>query len=125
MPDRTVSFLHRLVLEALPFGMYIVDRDGKAILWSAEFVGHSCQQDLLKHCDAENNPLESAALPLLATLREGRANIRWVAARAIHAKKLHICKYLAGTEIVLPSRRLYIPPRSRKIPRNGSLRSSV
>jgi len=78
------QLLHRLVLEALPFGVYVVNRDGKVILWSEgaeqltgylrqEVVGRSCQEELLKHCDGDNNPLEGATIPLLATLREGRA----------------------------------------------------
>jgi two-component system, cell cycle response regulator len=76
--------LHRLLLEALPFGIYAVNRDGKVILWSEgaeqltgylrqEVVGRSCREALLEHCDEEQNPLEGATIPLLATLHEGRS----------------------------------------------------
>jgi diguanylate cyclase (GGDEF)-like protein/PAS domain S-box-containing protein len=79
----TDQLLHRLVLEALPLGIYVVNREGKVVLWSEgaekltgflrqDIVGRSCQEELLKHCDEENNPLEGATIPLLATLREGR-----------------------------------------------------
>jgi two-component system, cell cycle response regulator len=83
MTDPTDQTLHRLVLEALPFGVFVVNRAGKVILWSAgaekltgylrqDVVGHSCGDELLNHCDNEKDPLQAASAPLLATLREGR-----------------------------------------------------
>jgi diguanylate cyclase (GGDEF)-like protein/PAS domain S-box-containing protein len=92
------SLLHRLLLEALPFGVYAVNRDGKVILWSEgaeqltgylrqDVVGRSCQESLLSHCDSENNPLEGTAIPLLATLHEGRGASGEV---SLHVKNGHL-----------------------------------
>jgi len=78
------SLLHRLLLEVLPFGVYVVNREARVILWSEgaeqltgylrqDVVGRSCQEELLSHCDSENNPLQGTMIPLLATLHEGRA----------------------------------------------------
>lgn len=82
--DTDQQLLHRLLLEALPLGVYAVNRDGKVILWSEgaeqltgylrqDVVGRSCQEELLTNRDAENNPLDGATIPLLATLHEGRS----------------------------------------------------
>lgn len=84
MEKSTEQTLHRLVLEALPLGVYVVNREGKVLVWSEgaekltgllrqEVVGRSCHEEVLRHCDEENNPLEGATIPLLATLREGRS----------------------------------------------------
>jgi diguanylate cyclase (GGDEF)-like protein/PAS domain S-box-containing protein len=78
------SLLRRLLLEALPFGVYVVNREARVVLWSEgaeqltgylrqDVVGRSCQEELLSHCDSENNPLHGTMIPLLATLHEGRA----------------------------------------------------
>jgi two-component system cell cycle response regulator len=78
------SNLFRLVLETMPVGLYAVDHDGKIFLWNTgveritgylrqEAIGHLCGDAFLEHTDADNNPFSEAALPLLATLREGRA----------------------------------------------------
>ena len=82
--DSSDQMMHRLILEALPLGVYAVNREGRVIVWSAgaeritghlrqDVLGRSCQEEVLKHCDMENDPLEGPSIPLLATLREGRA----------------------------------------------------
>lgn len=84
LTDTSDQLLHRLILEALPFGIYVVNRDGKILLWSEgaekltgylrqDVVGRSCYDQILQHCDSEHNALEGATIPLLATLRQGRA----------------------------------------------------
>jgi len=84
MTDSSDHMMHRLILEALPQGVYAVNREGRVIVWSAgaekltgylrqDVLGRSCQEEVLKHCDKENDPLEGPSIPLLATLREGRA----------------------------------------------------
>jgi two-component system, cell cycle response regulator len=84
MVDATDQLLHRLVLEALPLGIYVVNREGKILVWSEgaekltgylrqDVLGRPCQAEILVHCDAENNPLDGASIPLLATLRDGRS----------------------------------------------------
>jgi diguanylate cyclase (GGDEF)-like protein/PAS domain S-box-containing protein len=84
MPASLDSNLFRLVLETMPVGLYAVDRDGTIFLWNTgveritgylrqEAIGHPSSDAFLEHTDADNNPFQDAALPLLATLREGRA----------------------------------------------------
>jgi two-component system, cell cycle response regulator len=84
MVDTADQLLHRLVLEALPLGIYVVNREGKILVWSEgaekltgylrqDVLGRPCQAEILEHCDAENNPLEGTSIPLLATLRDGRS----------------------------------------------------
>lgn len=91
--------LARQVLESLPVGVYVVDREGKIMLWSAgaeqitgylrqDVLGRLCGDHFLQHTDGENNPLEGAALPLMATLREGKpvlslASLRGKSGRSI------------------------------------------
>jgi len=77
------SELYHLILENLPVGVYVVDREGKILFWNAgveritgylrqDVLGHRCQDRFLEHTDAENNPLEGSSIPLLETMREGR-----------------------------------------------------
>jgi two-component system cell cycle response regulator len=76
--------LFRLVLESIPVGLFAVDRDGKIFLWNVgmerligflrqETIGHLCGDAFLEHTDAESNPFPHAAIPLIATLRDGCA----------------------------------------------------
>ncbi len=75
--------LYHLILENLPVGVYMVDREGKIRFWNAgveritgylrqDVLGHRCQDRFLQHTDAENNPMEGSSIPLLETMREGR-----------------------------------------------------
>ena len=74
--------LYRLVVEALPVGVYVVNREGKILLWSAgaeritgylrqEAIGRLCGSDFLEHTDGANNPLQGDSIPLLETMRSG------------------------------------------------------
>jgi diguanylate cyclase (GGDEF)-like protein/PAS domain S-box-containing protein len=49
MTDPAEHVVHRMVLEALPLGVYVVNRDGKIILWSAgaEQLSGYLRQDVL------------------------------------------------------------------------------
>jgi two-component system, cell cycle response regulator len=84
MPETIEQILLRLVLESLPLGICVVNRDYKIVFWSEgaekqtgylrqDVVGRSCRGDVLWHCDVEGNAMEATAIPLIATLREGRA----------------------------------------------------
>ncbi len=75
--------LYHLILENLPVGVYMVDREGKILFWNAgleritgylrqDVLGRRCQDRFLEHTDAENNPLEGSSIPLLETMKEGR-----------------------------------------------------
>jgi len=66
-------------LDALPLGIYVVNREGRILVWSEgaekltgylrqDVLGRPCRADILVHCDAENNPRK---WPLL-TRRESR-----------------------------------------------------
>jgi PAS domain-containing protein len=79
--------LYRLILENLPVGVYMVDREGKILFWNVgmeritgylrqDVMGHHCEDGFLEHTDAENNPLAGASVPLLETIREGRLLLR-------------------------------------------------
>jgi PAS domain S-box-containing protein len=94
MSEATDQNLHRLVLESLPIGVYVVNREGKIILWSAgaeRITGHlrqdvlgrlRCEDEFLEHTDSENNALIGSSVPLVETLREGRAITGEVSLRA-------------------------------------------
>ena len=47
--DMTDQLPHRLVLEALPLGIYVVNREGKVVLWSegAEKLTGFLRQDIV------------------------------------------------------------------------------
>ena len=64
---------YRSILESLPTGAYLIDRDRRIILWSDgaetltgyfrhEVIGHCCADDLLMHGDEHTD-----AKPLAAT----------------------------------------------------------
>ncbi len=76
---------YRLILESLPTAVFAVDRDGKIIFWNEgaekitghlrqDVLGHSCSGEFLEHADSNNNPLLGDAMPLIKTMRDGRAN---------------------------------------------------
>jgi diguanylate cyclase (GGDEF)-like protein/PAS domain S-box-containing protein len=102
MADTTdQSLLYRLLLEALPFGVYAVNRDGKVILWSAgaeqltgylrqEMIGRRHQDTPLVHCDDHQNPIEGTTVPLAATLREGHFSAAKVSLRTKNGELLPV-----------------------------------
>lgn len=85
--------------------VFAVDRDGKIIFWNEgaekitghlrqDILGRSCSGEFLEHSDANNNPLLGEAIPLIKTMREGRANSGRFSLRAKNghfvALKLHM-----------------------------------
>lgn len=75
--------IYRVVLDALPVALCAVNRDGKVILWNdgaeritgylrQDLLGRKCTDALLEHSDAQNNPLDGDAVPLLETMRSGK-----------------------------------------------------
>jgi diguanylate cyclase (GGDEF)-like protein/PAS domain S-box-containing protein len=84
MTDSSQQSIHRIVLEALPVGVYAVNRQGKIILWSAgaehitgylrqDVLGRLREEELLEQSESENDPPQGAPAALLETVREGRA----------------------------------------------------
>lgn len=84
MPVELDHEIYRAVLENLPTGVYLVDRNRRILLWNSgaekltgylrqEVVGRSCPDNLLMHCDETNPVLCGAGCPLLQTIHDGRA----------------------------------------------------
>ncbi len=74
---------YREVLEALPIGFYLVDRDRRITLWSEgaeritgyleqEMLGRCCRDDLLLHCNGFGAVLCGESCPLSQTMRDGK-----------------------------------------------------
>ncbi len=74
--------IYRAVLDSLPVAVCAVNREGKVVLWNEgaervtgylrqDVLGRMCTEAFLEHADAENNPLEGNAAPLLETMRNG------------------------------------------------------
>jgi PAS domain S-box-containing protein/diguanylate cyclase (GGDEF)-like protein len=74
---------YRAILESLPTGVYLVDRDRRIVFWNDgceritghfrhEVIGRCCGQNLLMHCDARIDDMCGAACPLQATMHDGR-----------------------------------------------------
>jgi len=74
--------IYRSVLDSLPVAVCAVNRDGRVILWNdgaeritgflrQDVLGRPCTETFLEHADAQNNPLEGTAAPLLETMRDG------------------------------------------------------
>jgi len=73
---------YRNILESLPTGVYVVDRERRIAFWSDgceritgyrrhQAIGRSCGDNLLMHCDEQHDDLCEAACPLLDTMRDG------------------------------------------------------
>lgn len=83
-PEETGSpFDHRELIESLHDGVYYVDRDRRILLWNAAaeeisgwpretVVGRFCQDNILRHVDAQGRMLCQDGCPLLAVLSDGR-----------------------------------------------------
>jgi PAS domain S-box-containing protein len=74
---------YRAILESLPTGVYLVDRDRRIVFWNDgceritgylrhEVIGRSCAADLLMHCDEKRDALCGVACPLVATMHDGK-----------------------------------------------------
>src|SRR5438552_247933 len=77
------SALHRYVLENLPIGIYVLDREQRVRFWNRgaeqitgylahEVVGQKCSQSL-PHFDPHGQMLAGDDCSITTTLREGRA----------------------------------------------------
>jgi PAS domain S-box-containing protein/diguanylate cyclase (GGDEF)-like protein len=82
MPEELSPEMYRVVLESLPTGVYLVDRDRRILLWNSgaekltgylrqEVIGRACRDDLLMHCDENQSCLCGAGCPLLQTMHDG------------------------------------------------------
>lgn len=78
--------VYRTLLESMPNGVYVVDRERRVVLWNEgaerisgylrqEVMGRRCQDDLLVHCDENNTILCGAACPLLETMNDGKPRV--------------------------------------------------
>ncbi|HUI77960.1 MAG TPA: PAS domain-containing protein [Bryobacteraceae bacterium] len=74
---------YRTILESLPNGVYVVDRDRKILFWNdgaeqitgylrQEVIGRYCPDNLLMHCDENYRYLCGSQCPLLHTIHDGR-----------------------------------------------------
>ena len=78
--------VYQTLLESMPNGVYLVDRDRRILMWNdaaekisgylrQEVVGRCCRDDLLVHCDENNTILCGEACPLLETLSDGKPRV--------------------------------------------------
>ena len=78
--------VYRTLLESMPNGVYMVDRERRILVWNEaaeklsgypreEVVGRRCDWDLLVHCDDNNATLCGAACPLLGTMTDGKPRV--------------------------------------------------
>lgn len=83
MPAELSPEVYRSVLESLPTGMYLVDRNRRITLWNdsaekltgylrQEMIGRACHDDLMMHCDGNSVVLCGATCPLLETMHDGQ-----------------------------------------------------
>jgi PAS domain S-box-containing protein/diguanylate cyclase (GGDEF)-like protein len=74
---------YRAILESLPVGVYVLDRERKILLWNdgaeritgylrQEVIGRYCQDNLLMHCDLTYQCLCEDECPLVRTMQDGR-----------------------------------------------------
>ncbi len=74
--------IYRSVLEALQTGIFVLDRDGKVLLWSRgaeritgfmqhEVIGRPCRNSILPLCNREGCITCSGKCPFTSTLRDG------------------------------------------------------
>jgi two-component system, cell cycle response regulator len=75
--------LYRSVLENLPIGIYVLDREQRVRFWNRgaeqitgylahEVLGHTCREPL-PHCDLQGRVLAGEHCPVTTTFRDGRA----------------------------------------------------
>jgi diguanylate cyclase (GGDEF)-like protein/PAS domain S-box-containing protein len=92
MPRLDDAEMFRGVLEDLPTGVYLVDRDGKILFWNSgaeritghlrqEVVGHACREDFLASTDESGEEVPAASAALEAVLKDGRASEAQVSLR--------------------------------------------
>jgi PAS domain S-box-containing protein/diguanylate cyclase (GGDEF)-like protein len=82
MSDYTPE-IYAAVLENLPNGIYVVDRNRRIHFWNAgaehitgylrhEVIGRLCPENLLRHCCADKLDMCNDACPLSATMHDGK-----------------------------------------------------
>jgi len=75
--------IYRSVLEGLPTGVYLVDRQRKILFWNhgaerisgflaQEVLGRCCGEDILGHCNADDSSACARHCPLSETMRDGQ-----------------------------------------------------
>jgi PAS domain S-box-containing protein/diguanylate cyclase (GGDEF)-like protein len=75
--------IYRAVLQGLPLGVYITDRQRRIAFWNTraeritgylgqEVIGHLCRDNILMHCDEDNVSLCENECPLAKTMQDGR-----------------------------------------------------
>jgi diguanylate cyclase (GGDEF)-like protein/PAS domain S-box-containing protein len=75
--------LYRAVLESMRTGVYVLDRDGRIMLWNRgaerltgfkhyEVIGGTCRQNIIEHCNQRACVTCGGACPFGATLRDGQ-----------------------------------------------------
>jgi PAS domain S-box-containing protein len=95
------SDAYRVILESLPTGVYLVDRDRHIVFWNDgceritgyrrhEVIGRCCAEDLLMHCDERNDSLCGVACPLQSTVRDGRPREAQVFLRHRNGQRLPV-----------------------------------
>jgi PAS domain S-box-containing protein len=83
MPVELSPEVYRSVLESLPTGIYLVDRNRRITLWNdsaekltgylrQEMIGRGCYDDLMLHCDGSSAVLCDVSCPLLQTMHDGQ-----------------------------------------------------
>jgi PAS domain S-box-containing protein/diguanylate cyclase (GGDEF)-like protein len=83
MPVQLTEEIFRALLESLPTGVYLVDRERRILFWNdgaeritgyhrQEVIGRFCHNDILMHCDQEERLLCGAGCPLLQTVQDGQ-----------------------------------------------------
>ena len=83
----------RSVLEDLPTGVYLVDRDGKILFWNygaeritrhlrQDVVGHACREDFLGNSEGTDDQVTAASAALEAVLKDGKPTESQVSFRA-------------------------------------------
>jgi diguanylate cyclase (GGDEF)-like protein/PAS domain S-box-containing protein len=79
--------VYRTVLENLPVGVYLVDRERRILFWNTgaerisgymrhEVVGRLCYNDVLSHCNEANSALCDSECPLRSTMMEGKPRVK-------------------------------------------------
>lgn len=83
MPEQLSPEHYKAVLEELPNGVYVVNRERKILFWNRgaeqiagyrgpEMVGRLCHDHLLMHCDENERQLCGSNCPLTETMFDGR-----------------------------------------------------
>jgi PAS domain S-box-containing protein len=106
-PALSGSDVLRSALEAVPVGLYVVDRDRRIVLWSEgaehvtgylrqEVVGRSCRENLLEHCDAEGARVCETACPLTCAIQNGHASDRVLFLKHKNGHRVPVRVYATG-----------------------------